>query len=170
MDEVRFQQHGSSCRMWIPPEIRDPVLLHYPTRKSVGYWGAVRLRDGRFVYRRETDTFNAQTCQDFLAQLRQTTSHCRGRRTVVIADNAKYHHAKLHALWRQHQAARFVLDFLPPYSPELNPAERVWKLTRRKRLHNRYFPSLDDVIAAVEVQFNLWASPNHTLRRLCAIT
>lgn len=169
MDEVRFQQHGSSCRMWIPPEIRDPVLLHYPTRKSVGYWGAVRLRHGRFIFRRETDSFNAQTCQDFLRQLRRT-SRSPGRRTIVIADNAKYHHAKLHESWRQEQAKRFALDFLPPYSPELNPAERVWKLARRKRLHNCYFPTLDAVIAAVEEQFNLWTSPNDTLRRLCVIT
>jgi hypothetical protein len=43
-DEVHFQQHGSRCRMWIPPEIKDPVLLHAPTRKIVGYFGAVRLR------------------------------------------------------------------------------------------------------------------------------
>ncbi len=169
MDEVRFQQYGSRCRMWIPPEVRDPVLLHYPTRKSIGYWGAIRLRDGRFVYRRETDSFNAQTCQGFLAQLHQV-SRCRSRRAVVIADNAKYHHAKLHEPWRQDQTKHFALDFLPPYSPELNPAERVWKLTRRKRLHNRYFPSLDDVIAAVEAQFNLWASPNDILRKLCVIT
>jgi hypothetical protein len=69
MDEVRFQQYGSRCRMWIPPEIRDPVLLHHPTRKSVGYWGAVRLRDGAFVHRRETDSFNGQTCLAFLQQL-----------------------------------------------------------------------------------------------------
>jgi hypothetical protein len=41
MDEVHFQQHGSRCRMWIAPEIKDPVLLHHPTRKSVGYFGAV---------------------------------------------------------------------------------------------------------------------------------
>jgi transposase len=169
MDEVRFQQHGSRCRMWIPPEVRDPVLLHYPTRKTVGYWGAVRLRDGRLLCRREADSFNAHTCQDFLAQLHQA-SRCRGRRAVVIADNAKYHHAKLHESWRQDHTKAFALDLLPPYSPELNPAERVWKLTRRKRLHNRYFPCLDDVIAAVEEQFNLWASPNNTLRRLCAIT
>jgi hypothetical protein len=40
-DEVHFQQHGSRCRMWIPPEIKDPVLLHAPTRKSVGHFGAV---------------------------------------------------------------------------------------------------------------------------------
>jgi len=36
MDEVHFQQHGSRCRMWVPPETKDPVLLHQPTRKSVG--------------------------------------------------------------------------------------------------------------------------------------
>ncbi len=35
-DEVHFQQHGSRCRMWIPPEIKDPVLLHAPTPPVVG--------------------------------------------------------------------------------------------------------------------------------------
>ena len=47
IDEVHFQQHGSRARMWIPPEVDDPVVLHHPTRKSVGYFGAVRLRDGK---------------------------------------------------------------------------------------------------------------------------
>jgi hypothetical protein len=56
--EVHFQQHGSRCRMWIPPEIKDPVLLHAPTRRAVGYFAAVRRRDGRFYYRWETDKFN----------------------------------------------------------------------------------------------------------------
>lgn len=39
--------------MWVPPEIKDPVLQHHPTRKSVGYFGAVRLRDGKFLFARE---------------------------------------------------------------------------------------------------------------------
>jgi transposase len=173
MDEVRFAQYGSRCRMWVPPEVHDPVLLHYPTRKSVGYWGAVRLRDGAFVYRRETDSFNGQTCLDFLQQLsarsRRSRRH-RGGRTVVIADNAKFHYATLHQAWRDAQAPEFALDFLPPYSPELNPIERVWKLTRRKRLHTRYFALLDEIISSVETQFQQWASPNAVLRRLCALT
>jgi len=38
-------------------------------------------------------------------------------------------------------------------SPELNPIERVWKLTRRRCLHNRYFDNLQDVIGAVESEF-----------------
>jgi hypothetical protein len=50
LDEVHFQQYGSRCQMWVPPEIKEPVLRHHPTRKSVGYFGAVRIRDGKFVY------------------------------------------------------------------------------------------------------------------------
>jgi transposase len=168
MDEVHFQQHGSRCRMWIPPEIRDPVLLHPPTRKSLGYYGAVRLRDGRFFFRRETGKFNALSCWEFLKGLCATSTRTQ-RQVVVIADNARYHHARLHRDWRQREAKRFSLDFLPPYSPELNPAERIWKLTRRLCVHNRYFPSLTDVALAVEPEFVNWTKPNNTLRRLCAI-
>ena len=89
---------------------------------------------------------------------------------VVISDNAKYRHARLHKDWRDRYTADFALDYLPPYSPELNPIERVWKLTRRRCLHNRYFAQLDEVIAAVETEFESWARRNDTLRRLCAMT
>ena len=50
---------------------------------------------------------------------------------VVITDNAQYNHARLHRDWYEQHADRFALDYLPPYTPELNPIERVWKLTRR---------------------------------------
>lgn len=168
LDEVHFQQHGSRCRMWIPPEIKDPVVYHHPTRRSVGYFGAVRLRDGNFFCRRESGRFNGETFGEFL-KLLCAASTAGGRRVVVISDNAKYHHARLHQSWREERAATFALDYLPPYSPELNPIERVWKLTRRLCLHNRYFGFLETVIDAVENQFTEWAKPNDTLRRLCAI-
>lgn len=145
--------------MWVAPETRCPVLLHHPTRKSVDYFGAVRLRDGKFLFRRETERFNAVTCWQFLKELRARSAHA-GRKVVVIVDNAKYHHARLHRDWRQAQADNFVLDFLPPYSPDLNPIERVWKLARRLAVHNRYFPHLDDVVLAVETQFAQWKTCN----------
>ena len=100
----------------------------------------------------------------------QEASACPGRRVVAISDNAGYHRAKLHRAWRDQQRASFGLDFLPPYSPELNPIERVWKLTRRLCLHNRYFGFLETVAEVVEEQFAEWTGPNETLRRLCAIT
>jgi transposase len=155
--------------MWIPPEVKDPVLLHHPTRKSVGYFGAVRLTDGRFVFRREDESFNKQTFFAFLKQLRPAA--CRtGRRVVVITDNANYHHANLHKDWRLRHAGRFDLFYLPPYSPDLNPIERVWKLTRRLCLHNRYFPELQAIVSAVEGLFKTWSRTSSTLRRLCATT
>ncbi|MBK5291584.1 MAG: transposase [Acidobacteriia bacterium] len=49
---------------------------------------------------------------------------------------------------REEHAKDFALDYLPAYSTGLNPIERVWKLTRRRCLHNRCFPDLDNVIAA----------------------
>ena len=49
LDEVHFQQQGSRCRMGVPPETKDPIVYHHPTRKSVGYFAAVRLRDGKFL-------------------------------------------------------------------------------------------------------------------------
>jgi transposase len=168
LDEVHFQQHGSRCRMWVPPEIKDPVLLHHPTRKSVGYFGAVRLDDGRFFYRRETDRFNASTFDVFMRELSRQGR--RGHRMVVITDNAKYHHAVLHRPWREAHAEVFSLDFPPAYSPDLNPIERLWKLVRRLCLHNRYFPTLDSVIAAVEPTFASWRRGSPTLQRPCAIT
>ena len=167
-DEVHFQQHGSRCRMWVAPEIKDPVLLHAPTRKRVGYFGAVRLRDGRFLFRREEGQFNGATFLRFIRDLRRSSIRA-GRRVVVIATTPGIVHAGLHKDWREQQAPGFALDFLPAYSPELNPIERVWKLTRRLCLHNRYFAKLDEVIAAVENEFDAWAKSNQILRRLCAI-
>lgn len=155
--------------MWIPPETKDPVLLHHPTRRNVGYFGAVRLRDGKLVYRRETARFNAETCFGFLRQLRAVSSRS-GRRVIVISDNVRYHHASLHKEWRKAAEPGFKLQFLPPYSPDLNPVERVWKLTRRLATHNRYFPKIEDIIVAVEETFDHWRGGSDALRRLCAIT
>lgn len=154
--------------MWIPPECKDPVVLHHPTRKSVGYFGAVRLGDGKFAYQRELSAFNAETFWTFMKKLRQISSHS-GRRVLVLADNARFHHASLHAAWRSDCAERFSLLFLPPYSPELNPIERLWKLTRRLATHNRYFADVEEVAHAVEILFDKWRVANSTLSKLCAI-
>jgi transposase len=154
--------------MWVPPEVKEPVLLHHPTRKSVGYFGAIRLRDGKFCFSREAGPFDAVRTWAFLRHL-HAVSRRTGRRVAVIIDNAKYHHAALHKRWRMEREPGFELLFLPPYSPELNPIERVWKLVRRLRLHNRYFPELSDVVESVETLFLEWSRRSEVLRRLCRI-
>lgn len=152
--------------MWVPPEDADPIVLHAPTRKSIAVFGAVRIDDGRLVASRDKN-FDALT---FLTFLEKLLRHRRkARKMVVVLDNARYHHARLIQPWLKIKRNVLQLLFLPPYSPELNPVERVWKLTRRVCTHNRYFPTLDEVVEAVFNQFDVWSKPNDTLRRLCAI-
>lgn len=153
--------------MWIPPEEKDPIVLHAPTRKNMGIFGAVRPEDGNLVTS-PAKIFNAETFKAFLAIVLR--HHRKGRKIVIVLDNARWHHAKLLGPWLKKHRHILALDFLPPYSPELNHIERVWKLTRRLCTHNRYFPQLEDVIKTVIEQFSLWCKPNETLRRLCAIT
>jgi hypothetical protein len=66
MDEVHFQQRGTRCKMWIAPEERSPVVLQEPTRRGIGYFGAVRIRDGKFIFQCEGNMFNAETSLRFL--------------------------------------------------------------------------------------------------------
>ena len=152
--------------MWIPPEDADPIVLQAPTRKSVAFFGAVCERDGRLVTQ-QGKSFNADSFQTFLCCLLR--HHRRDRKMIVIVDNARWHHACKLEPWLREHHNKIQLDFLPPYSPELNAIERVWKLTRTLCTHNQYFDLLEDLVDSVQDQFELWKKPNNILKRLCAV-
>ena len=166
-DECHFQQHGSRCAMWVPPEETDPVVLHAPTRKSLALFGAVRSDDGMMVVQPEPK-FNAASFLQFLKKLSRRRR--KGHRMVVVVDNASWHRARTLQEWLSERKRWLTIDFLPPYSPELNSIERVWKLTRRICTHNQYFEFLQDLVDTVLSQLHAWETPNDTLRRLCAVT
>jgi len=167
LDECHFQQHGTRVAMWVPPEKKDPVVLLAPTRKSVSLFGAVNVSDGRLVTRFEKQ-FDAMTFKAFLIQLLRHRK--KGKRIVVMLDNARYHHVKMLRGFLRTNRKVLHLEFLPAYSPELNPIERVWKLTRKICTHNVYFEKLEKVTVAVTKQLDIWKNPNESLRRLCCIT
>ena len=113
------------------------------------------------------DNFNGETFGEFLKHLfRHRPSN---KKMIIILDNSRYHHARLLQPWFWGHRVKLRLDFLPPYSPQLKPIERVWKLTRKLCVHNRYFPTLEDLIYAAGNQFILWAKLNNAWRRLCII-
>lgn len=60
---------------------------------------------------------------------------------VVVLDNAGYHYSKeVRAVIEKSPRLRLV--FLPPYSPELNLIERVWKFFKKKVLYNKYYEDI----------------------------
>ena len=83
----------------------------------------------------ESETINVQSTVALFEkmQLRQPKGILH-----VIADNARYYRSKLIAEYiREH--SRIQLHFLPPYSPNLNLIERLWKFYKKETLYNRYY-------------------------------
>jgi hypothetical protein len=58
---------------------------------------------------------------------------------ILVLDNAAFHKAGKLKI-----PDNIFLLFLPPYSPELNPAEKVWQHIKRK-FTNQYFKTLDEI-------------------------
>ncbi len=58
---------------------------------------------------------------------------------IMVLDNGAFHKAKTLSI-----PENIVLIFLPPYSPELNPAENIWAKFKRD-FTNRLFKTLDDL-------------------------
>jgi transposase len=132
----------------------------------VACFGAVSLSNGKFV-RSMCKQFDAVTCEAFLKQLQR--HRARGTRMIIVLDNATYHHASRLKPWLRKYRRVLTLLFLPPYSPQLAPLERVWKRARRLATHTRFFATLRELLAAVEQCFDRWHKPNAALQRLCGI-
>ena len=47
------------------------------------------------------------------------------------------------------KTSRIILHFLPPYSPNLNPIERLWKWMKERVIYNAYYEHFEDFRAAV---------------------
>lgn len=80
---------------------------------------------------------NTDAMNCFLNQLANQYSNYR---IVLILDKAGWHISKNIRL-----PDNLLLMHLPPYSPELNPVELLWREVRRKHFHNKIFNSLDHV-------------------------
>jgi transposase len=161
-DEVHFQRHSSLMRMWAPKG-QQPRVISPSVRHKVGFFGALNLKTGQLVTQ-ETSTFSAQTFGAFIRYLLRSTQG----QIYLILDNARWHRSKELKEFFETNRQRLEFIYLPPYSPELNPIERVWRITRRKVTHNRYFPSIEDLRLALVSQFTIWRLPNLPLKVLCA--
>ena len=69
-----------------------------------------------------------------------------GKKTIYwIVDNAKYHRANIFKEWLKAHP-RIKILFLPPYSPNLNLIERLWRFFNEKVRNNAYFEKFSDFV------------------------
>lgn len=60
---------------------------------------------------------------------------------LLVVDNASWHRSSYLSI-----PSNVTLHFLPPYSPELNPSERLWKYIKSKFLCNRLYRDVEEII------------------------
>lgn len=92
-----------------------------------------------------TTYINAQSVTTLLEMLSQRCK--KGRPIYVVLDNARYQHCDFVKAYAK--TLGITLVFLPPYSPNLNLIERLWKYIKKDILANRYFESVDLFHSAV---------------------
>ena len=103
-------------------------------RKRINLNGALNGKDHSAVVL-DDETINADSMLKLLAALE--TKHPLAAKIHCIADNARYNHAK--KVTEYLQTSRVVLHYLPPYAPNLNLIERLWKFFHKKTLYNTYY-------------------------------
>lgn len=134
-DEASFWLDGTLYQTWARVG-SQPRVPTFGQRKTAHVFGAVTLDQARFSYK-FTDVINGSTFWAFLKQLVRRFST---RKVFLIIDNGPAHRLDPDgADWLHANKHRIELHRLPPYSPEFNPMEGVWKQTRKRTTHNRFF-------------------------------
>ncbi len=148
-DEASFWLDGTLHQTWARVGVQ-PRVDTFGMRKTAHLFGALSLEvRPRFQYQFAA-VFNAQTFLDFLKLLVRRT-----RRTIfLVIDNSPCHTLDTEGrAWLTAHRRRLELFRLPPYSPEFNPIEGVWKQTKKQTTHNTFFRTTDERDAALTATF-----------------
>lgn len=70
----------------------------------------------------------------------------------LILDNATYYHADIIKDWKSHHH-RVKFHFIPPYSPNLNLIERLWRFFHQKVTNNHYFETYAEFKCQLENKY-----------------
>jgi transposase len=120
-------------------------------RKTAHVFGIVTLEARpRFLYQ-FAPVFNGAT---FLEFLKEVVRRSRRRKTFLIIDNGPCHNLDENGKrWLAAHRHRIALFRLPPYSPEYNAIEGIWKVTKKRTTHNRFYKTTDERDAALRSTF-----------------
>tara|TARA_B110000881_G_C18492777_1_gene472713 strand:+ start:17 stop:1090 length:1074 start_codon:yes stop_codon:yes gene_type:complete len=134
MDAVHPTQATKVTSGWIRTGI-DKTIETTGSRTRLNIVGAIRLGHLSDAITEQYKTVNSESIIDFLEKLKLTYV---GNKTIqLVLDGAGYHRSKL--VVDKAKELDITLHYLPPYSPNLNPIERLWKVMNEHARNNRYF-------------------------------
>lgn len=133
MDGAHPHHTPTSAYAWIPTGTEKEIRSN-TGRQRININGALNVKDKELIFRTD-DSINGQSTVLLLQQIEQQNPDAEN--IFVIADNAKYYRSRL--VQEFLKTSRIQIVFLPPYAPNLNLIERLWKFFNKNILYNRYF-------------------------------
>ena len=134
-DEGRYGRISREMYCWVKRDM-VPSVARQMIREYIYAYSAIAPQTGD-CFSMIAPYCNTEAMNYFLQQLSVQYSQYR---IVLILDKAGWHISRNISM-----PDNLFLLHLPPYSPELNPVELLWREIRKKYFHNRIFNSLDDV-------------------------
>jgi len=171
-DEVHFQVTTSVTRKWVIKG-SEPKVKSAPGRKSVPYSGYVVPDTGELILSKPS-WFTYETVIESFRHLLNNYPVDDGQRIYLVLDNAPWHKKAVRLIQKealpeyQDIREKMTLIFLPPYSPDLNPIEQVWRITRREVTHNTFFANAKVLEDTLDSYFAPLRNPNEKLSALCS--
>jgi transposase len=144
-DEASFAQWGSLSYTWARRG-QQPEVPTSGKRKGYKVFGAIDYFTGRLFFQGIEGRFNSASYHAFLQMiLAQTTEHL-----FLIHDGARYHTSASTQTFLAAHHDRITEHPLPSYSPDYNPMEYLWKKTKQRATHNKYFKEFAALTISVE--------------------
>jgi putative transposase len=141
-DEISLSTTATVSYGWSIKQQQPKISQPQRKRERKTIFGAVNPDTGDLVERVE-DKGNTVS---FFRFLYNCVKKNEGKKVYMVLDNVRFHHAKRLEPILEKYKERIELVFLPPYSPDLNPIERVWWLMRKQVTHNRWVKSMEQRI------------------------
>lgn len=136
-------------------------------RERLTLFGSVNPISGEVIVQ-QAEKGNAQTFKKYLKKVIKHYSKTKGKIHMIL-DNVRYHHAKLVKPFLEKNKNKIELMFLPAYSPDFNPIERVWWYMRKKITNNRYIDTLKNRMIEFWKLFSHYQKPNDFICKLCNV-
>ncbi|HID36434.1 MAG TPA: IS630 family transposase [Ghiorsea sp.] len=128
----------------------DKSIKTTGSRTRLNIVGAIDLNDLGAAIVSRYDTVNSETMQEFFETIRQ--QYPSKKDIHLVLDGAGYHRAK--DLKDKAVELNIKLHYLPPYSPNLNPIERLWKVMNEHVRDNQYFATAKEFRDKIDKFFN----------------
>lgn len=144
LDGVHPQHNTVAACGWIKKG-QEKQLQSKTGRQRVNLNGALDPQNLEVIVR-EDDTLNSESTIKLFKMIEERNpDDCK---IALIADNARYYFNG-DVVDYINKSKKLELIHLPPYCPNLNLIERVWKFMKRKVLHNKYYASFESFKAAI---------------------